>query len=256
MIETIKPKLVRLKLTGMMNGLETRLREAQKEKWSYSELLDILLSDEIGRRNDKKLQMRLIRSKLDPIKTFESFDFYFNTTISHPLIKELASCEFVKTHENIFLIGPSGIGKSHLAQAIGHEAIRKGHDVLFYRVHQLSQWVAAGKGDGTHQKRLAQIIAIPLLILDDFGLQTVPIAQQEDFYEIICGRYENAATVITSNRSFDEWFSVFANPLLASAALDRLIHRATKIEIKGKSYRMEEFRRKSQKAANKEGKHK
>jgi DNA replication protein DnaC len=251
MIETIRPKLVRLKLTGMVNGLEMRFKEAQKEKWSYSQFLDMLLSDEISRREEKGFQGRLIKSRLDVGKTLESFDFSFNTNISQPLIKELMDCQFVNAKENIFLIGASGVGKSHLAQAIGHEAIRKGHRVLFYRVHQLFQWISAGQGDGTRSKRLEQAIEVPLLILDDFGLQALSFTQQEDLYEVICGRYENTATMITSNRSFDEWYSIFANPLLASAALDRLIHRATKIEIDGKSYRMEEFSKKSKRMVNK-----
>ena len=126
--------------------------------------------------------------------------------------------------------------------------------MLFYRAHQLFQWIQAGQGDGTKQKRLDQVIEVPLLILDDFGLQAISQAQQEDLYEVVCGRYERYSTIITSNRSFEEWFSVFANPLMASAALDRLVHRATKIEIEGKSYRLEEFSNKSKKAAQKPSK--
>lgn len=247
MIETIRPKLTRLKLTGMAHGVEIRLREAQREKWSYSQLLDVLLSDEIERRDNKKLHGRLSKSRLDLTKTLESYDFAFNTNVSQPILKEFGGCQFVEAKENLFLIGPSGVGKSHLAQAIGHEAVRKRYDVLFYRVHQLFQWISAGHGDGTYSKRLAQIIGMPLLILDDFGLQALSTGQQEDLYEVICGRYETGATIITSNRSFDEWFSIFVNPLLASAALDRLVHRANKIEISGKSYRLEEFSKKSKK---------
>jgi DNA replication protein DnaC len=254
MIETIRSKLGQLRLTGMVNELETRLKEAQKEKWGYSQLLDVLLSDEIQRRADKKYQGRLLKSRLEPTKTLESFDFSFNASISQSLVGELTGCHFIDTHENVFLIGESGVGKSHLAQAIGHKAVRKGHEVLFYRAHQLFQWIHAGQGDGTKQKRLDQVIEVPLLILDDFGLQALSQAQQEDLYEVVCGRYEKHSTVITSNRSFEEWFSVFVNPLLASAALDRLVHRATKIEIEGKSYRIEEFSNKSKKVAQKPSK--
>lgn len=152
MIETIRSKLVRLRLTGMVNELETRLKEAQKEKWGYSQLLDVLLSDEFERRVDKKYQGRLLKSRLEPTKTLESFDFAFNKSISQSLVRELTGCQFIDTHENVFLIGESGVGKSHLAQAIGHKAVRKGHEVLFYRAHQLFQWIQAGQGDDQTEK--------------------------------------------------------------------------------------------------------
>src|SRR5262245_19973513 len=132
-IEQIKPKLTRLKLSRMINSLEERLKEAQKGKWAFSQFLEVLLIDEIDRWNHKQMGYRLSKSHLDANKTLETFDFEFNGKIYEPLIKELATCNFISNRESVFLIGHSGVGKSHLAQAIGHEAIRKGYDVLFYR---------------------------------------------------------------------------------------------------------------------------
>ena len=139
----------------------------------------------------------------------------------------------------------SGVGKSHAAQALGHIACRKGYEVTYERTSVLFDWVHAGRGDATYQRRLRKVGSVALLVLDDFGLKPLPEHQQQDLYEVICNRYERHATVITSNRDFNEWPQVFANPLMASAAMDRLVHRAVKIVIEGKSYRMDSFVRRS-----------
>lgn len=241
-------KLDRLKMPGMTEMFEQRLEQAMKEKWSYSTFIDMLLTDEVERRNHKQLMLRLTKSRLDQNKTMETFDFAFHPKIPTPLIRELASCTFIEKKQNIFILGPSGVGKSHLAQALGHEACRREQDVLFYCTYKLFEWIHAGRGDGTHKRRLLQAIKIPLLILDDFGLQPLNEIQQDDLYQLIAERYEKNATIITSNRDFDEWPSIFANPLLGTAALDRLVHRGIQIVIEGCSYRLAEFKKACAKA--------
>ena len=176
-------------------------------------------------------------------KTLEAFDFTFNEKVRPSLIKELSSCAFIEKKQNIFLLGPSGVGKTHLAQALGHEACRREYDVLFHCTYQLFEWIYAGRGDGTRNRRLAQVSKIPLLILDDFGLQSLNEAQQGDLYQLISERYEKHSTIITSNRDFDEWPSIFANSLLGTAALDRLVHRGIQLVIEGNSYRLAEFKK-------------
>jgi len=151
---TLKPKLARLKLSGILETLGGRLEQAQSEKWSYSQFLDFLLSDEVERRDHKQLLRRLSRSGLDPEKTLESFDFTFNPKIHEPTIRELATCSFLRKNENLLLLGPSGVGKSHLAQAIGNEAVRSGYEVLYRRTSTLFGWMVAGEGDGSHERRL------------------------------------------------------------------------------------------------------
>jgi DNA replication protein DnaC len=240
-LAVLKPKLTRLKLSGMLDSLQQRFDEAVAQKWSFSDFLERLLQDEVERRDSKQLAYRLIKSGLDPHKTFESFDFSFNPKIYEPAIREIASCQFLHDKENVFFVGPSGVGKSHLAQAIGHEAVRRGHDVLFRRTAPLFRWIAAGHGDSSYARRLKSVISVPLLILDDFGLQALSDEQQNDLYEVLCERYESASTIITSNRDFGEWPSVFSNPLMSSAAMDRLVHHAVKFVIEGKSYRVESF---------------
>lgn len=243
----LERKLAKLRLSGMATTIQERISQAIAEKWAYSMFLEMLLTDEIERRDNKQFKLRLVRSHLDVNKTLETFDFKFNPKLQAPLIRELSLCGFIENKQNIFILGPSGVGKSHLAQALGHQACRNGSEVMFYCTYQLFEWIYNGRGDGTHKKRLAQVIKCPVLILDDFGLQALNEAQQEDLYQVIAHRYEKSSTIITSNRDFDEWPSIFINPLLGTAALDRLVHKGIQVIIEGCSYRLAEFKKNSSK---------
>jgi DNA replication protein DnaC len=244
----LKPKLTRLKLSGVLETLSGRLDQAMNEKWNYSQFLDQLLSDEVERRDQKQLSRRLVKSGLTPDKTLETFDFSFNPRIHEPTIRELAGCQFLERKENCFFLGPSGVGKSHLAQALGHEAARRGHEVLFRRTTALLQWIGSGRGDGSWERRMKVATTVTLLVLDDYGLKPLSEEQQSDLYELICERYERCSLIITSNRDFNEWLEVFANPLMGSAAMDRMVHRGIKIVIEGKSYRADSFMKRSKTA--------
>jgi len=232
------PKLKALRLSGILETLDVRNRQAIEEKLSFVEFLQRLLEDEVERRAQKQLALRLRRAAFAMEKTLEGFDWSFNPNINRQQLFDLATGQWIERKETCLLVGPAGVGKSHLAQALGHEACRRGYDVLFTPVGKMMAHLGGGRADGTYDRRLATYLRPDLLILDDFGLRPLRGREPEDFYEVICERYERGSTLLTSNRDTSEWSEAFGeNPLLASAALDRLAHRAHLITITGQSYR-------------------
>lgn len=239
--DLLKPKLARLKLSGILETLDQRLDEATQQHWDFTTFLTRLLTDEIERRDSKLMNLRVGRSGLDPQKSMASFDFTFNPRINKSTVKELARCRFVEEKRNLFLVGQSGVGKSHLAQALGMEACMRGFDVVYRSTHEAFRWVNAGRVDGSHERRLTSLKTAEILILDDFGLQALNDLQQEDLYDLVAFRHERMTTVLTSNRDIKEWPGIFTNSLMGSAAMDRMVHRALKLTITGPSYRMKTF---------------
>ncbi len=251
----LNPLLRRLRLSGVLETLEVRNKQAIEERMSYVDFMSLVLNDEHERREQKKLSTRIRRGTFDVTKTFETFNWEFNSQINRKQWFDLATCNFLEGKENVLLVGPTGVGKSHLAQALGNEACRRGSDVIFITAAKLLQRLNAGRADGTLERRIAALAKVDLLIVDDFGLTLSPIRPpgSEDFYEIVAERYERASTVITSNRDFDEWPALFNEPLLASAALDRLRHHAHRITIQGPSYRGNTEATKDRKVSSREG---
>jgi DNA replication protein DnaC len=235
--DELVPVLKKLCLGGLLHTLDLRKKQAFDENLDLNEFLHRLLGDELERRETKKLQDRLERANFEHGKTLEDFDFLFNIGIPKPKIIDLSTCRFVERHEALLLVGPAGVGKSHLAQAIGHRAVRRGMNVLFLGASQLFAQLRAGRGDGTYDKRMARLAKVDLLVLDDLGLRPLRGEEPEDLHELIRQRYERGAWIVTSNRALQEWPAMFNDALLASAALDRLLHNAHVLEIDGDSYR-------------------
>lgn len=233
----LTPYLTKLRLSGILQTLEVRNRQAVDGHWSYVEFLSRLLEDEVERRGQKQLTLRLRRSAVNSTKTVETFDFNFNPAINRQQVLQLASCDFVRRKRNVLIYGPSGTGKTHLAQALVHEACRQGFDALFTPTHKMLQYIHGGRADGSLERRLQTFLRPDLLVLDDFGLKPLQPPGPSDLYDIIDGRYEKGSIVWTSNRAPAEWPDVFLDPLLASAGLDRLGDHAEVLIITGASYR-------------------
>lgn len=232
------PQLKQLRLSGILDTLEARIHQGTDERWSYGDFLERLLEDEVERRQQKQLALRVRRADLPSDKTLETFDFAFNPGLNRQLTYELATGNFIREHRNVLVCGPTGVGKTHLAQGLAHESCRRGFDVVFTNAHKMLRHLQAGRADNTYDKRLAQYVRPDLLVIDDFGLKPLTPANAEDLYDIIDERYAgDGAILLTSNRAPAEWATWFANPLLASAGLDRLAHNAYVIILTGPSYR-------------------
>jgi DNA replication protein DnaC len=234
----LTPYLKQLRLSGVLVTLETRIEQAIREQWSFAEFLGRVLQDEAERRQQKQLDQRLRRGKVLATKTLESFDFGFNPSINRQQLLDLASCGFVRKRRNVLVCGQTGVGKTHLAQALANEAARQAFDVLCTDAHQMLVHIHAGRADGSSERRLASYTKPALLVVDDFGLKPLPPSGPADLYDVISGRYERGSIILTSNRAPAEWPELWGDPLLASAGLDRLAHAATVVTITGKSYRL------------------
>lgn len=234
----LTPYLKQLRLSGILSTLEVRNQQAIAEQWTYVEFLTRLAQDEAERRGQKQLDLRIRRSGLTTTKTLESFDFHFNPTINRQQVYDLATGEFLRQRRNVLICGQTGVGKSHLAQALAHEAARKGCDCIYTSAHQMLLQIHAGRADGSSERRLASYVKPALLVIDDFALKPLPPSGSEDLYDVINERYERGSIILTSNRAPGEWAEVFTNPLLGGAALDRLVDRAHVLLITGRSYRL------------------
>jgi DNA replication protein DnaC len=229
--------LKQLRLSHVGSHLSKRNREAIEGKLSYPEFLSLLLQDEMLGRSNTKFAARIKRASIRNDKTLENFDFNFNPKINRAQIQELASCRFIAEKTPVLIVGPCGTGKSHLAQALAHCAIRQEIDVLWLPQNKLFSELQAARAFGRYEKKFSELTKVSLLIIDDFGLRPMRSPFDEDFHDLISARYENASTIVTSNLDFSEWGNAFPNQLLAAATLDRLRHNAHRIILEGMSFR-------------------
>ena len=237
-IPALTPHLKQLRLSGILDSLEARNRQAIDAKLAYTEFLAMLIGDEIARREHKKFDMRLRRAAFRTTKTLDAFEFERLPQLNRALVHDLATGRYIDERAPVLIVGPCGTGKSHLAQALGHAAVRQGVDVAFTTCAQLTASLNAARAIGTYERKLAALARVPLLIIDDFGLKPLRPPADEDLHDLIAERYETAATIVTSNLDFPEWDQAFpANRVLASATLDRLRHNAYCLVLDGQSYR-------------------
>lgn len=234
----LTPLLKQLRLSGILDSLEARNREAIDRKLAFTDFLSLLIHDEVARREQKKLDLRMRRANFRNQKTLEGFDFDRLPNLNRAAIHDLATCRFIEEKVAVLIAGPCGTGKSHMAQALGHAAARQGHDVLFITQTQLMSSLRQAQATGSYERRFQYLAKIALLVIDDFGLKPLRSPEDEDFHDLIAERYERTATILTSNLDFSEWGAAFpANRMLGAATLDRLRHGAYRVELDGESYR-------------------
>lgn len=235
--EALNSTLKKLRLSGVLETLELRSRQAIDDNLSHCQFLARLLCDEVERRDSRQLDQRLRRASFESLKTLEDFDWRFNPKLPKDKLLELGTCQFVARKEVVLLCGPSGTGKSHLAQALGHRACRCGHTVLYTTAHHFFISLRAARADGSYDRQMLRYTGVELLLLDDLGLRPLSSEEAMDLYELIRLRYERGALLCTSNRAASEWGALFGDALLASAAMDRLLHHAHLVVMDGPSYR-------------------
>lgn len=233
----LREQLKVLKFSGILESLEVRLAQAQKGELGFLDLLSLILQDEIERRAASALARRVQKAGFEQVKTLEGFDFKALPKLRASQVHDLAAGQFIEGKESVILCGPTGVGKTHLAQALGHAACRRGHQVLFVKTSKMLRGLYAARADQSWDKALRRYLACDLLIMDDFGLQPFTQTQAEDLYEIVSERNLKASNIITSNRPIQDWLGLFPDPVLAQAVVDRLRHNAHVLVIEGDSYR-------------------
>ena len=234
---SLKSVLKRLKLSGLVPVLPDRAAYATKTSLPALDFLELVLQDEIDRREHKNLTNRLDRAGFMDTHTFEDFDWDAPVTFDRDRVRDLFSLSFLERREDVLFLGPVGVGKTFLACALGHSACRAGHKVLFLRSDHLLRMIHQSRADNSTERVIRSLLAPDLLIVDDFGLRRLNAQQSSDFYEVVIERHRRASTIVTSNRSIEEWIPLFDDPVLAQSALDRLAHNAYQVVIEGDSYR-------------------
>jgi DNA replication protein DnaC len=235
--QAIEQRLNLFHLSGMKKTLQMRLKQAVGTSMGYSEFLGLLLEDETNQRADNRRKKIYGSAKLPFEKGIEDFDFTFQPSINKKEILEMTTCSFLKDATNIVFMGQPGTGKTHLSVALGLCALGLGRTVLFTTMWQMINQLQQSRADYSYQKKIQLYLKPDLLIIDELGYRSMSDKTVEDFFEIVSGRYEKGAMIITSNRSISDWDKVFVDKTLTTAIIDRLIHHSRIIEIKGESYR-------------------
>lgn len=233
----LRQVLRRLKLGQMLETLPERLVLARQNHLPHQDFLELVLADEVARRDNASASIRARAARLDPDMVLERWDDTASVTFDRDLWAELTTLRFVEDANNVLILGPVGVGKTFLANALGHIACRRRHSVVAERADRLFKRLRASRLDLSHESEMRRLIRVDLLLIDDFALHALDAVETADIYEIVVERHRRASTVITSNREPAEWLTLMADPLLAQSAVDRLQSAAYELVVDGESYR-------------------
>ena len=241
--ERVQQHLTRLKLTHMADQVDPLAEQAAKESWTYLTFLEKLLDTEVSARYARDVAMKLKLAHFPFAKTFEGFDFAFQPSLNERQVRELATLRFVANGENLLLLGPPGVGKTHLAIALGMAAIAQSISVYFLTVADLLEMLHRDVQEDRLDQRLRTLCRPKLLILDEMGYFPVDRLAAQFLFQLVSRRYLKGSIILTSNKSYGDWGEIFADQVLATAILDRLLHHSTTLNIRGNSYRLREKRK-------------
>jgi DNA replication protein DnaC len=233
----LRTVLRRLKLSRLLDTLPERLVLARQQQMPHQDFLVLVLSDEATRRDSQAAGLRVERAHLDPQMQLEMWDATAKVTFDRALLNELVTMRFVEAHAHVTIVGPVGVGKTFLAHALGHIACRRGHSVLAIRADQMLKTLKHARLDATHEAELRKLLAVDLLILDDFGLDAMDTTESRDAYDVFTERHRAGSMIVSSNRDPQEWLATFADPMRAQSAIDRFTNNAYDLVIEGESYR-------------------
>ncbi len=238
MNDALRSLLKQLRLSGLLESLEVRLQEAAGHGLGHAEFLELVLQDELAIRADRQLQRRVKAAQFRDLRTLDAFDWSFNPSIKRKQIYDLASCQFIRETRDVLFLGPPGVGKSFLVQAIGYQAIKAGFVVLYRSIFDVVRDFLRDEALGGEDKILTRYLKPDLLLIDDMGMKQLPKRSGEYLFEIMMRRYETRSTVLTSNRPLEDWGKLLDDVPSATAILDRVLHHAEIVQITGKSYRL------------------
>ena len=238
MNDRLQSQLKELRLSGLARTLEVRCQEARGNQLSHAEFLELVLQDEVLIRQERQIDRRVKGAQFRELKTLDAFNWSFNPSITRKQIYDLATCRYIREQRDVLFLGPPGVGKSFLVQALGHEAIKQGYVVLYRSIFDVVRDFLQDEAFAGQDKVLARYLKPDLLIIDDMGMKQLPKHSGEYLFEIIMRRYETRSTIMTSNRPLEDWGKLVGDVPSATAILDRFLHHAELITITGRSYRL------------------